>query len=119
MTDYLHGVSFHKGCYIGQELTARTHHTGVVRKRIVPLTLSEEVPDSLRDNLQELNVLTEKGKKVGKIRRIHGRVGLGLLRLKESFEAEKLSLDGIGVEVRRPGWWPAEKDLNISRLDKG
>ena len=21
--DYLHGVNFHKGCYIGQELTAR------------------------------------------------------------------------------------------------
>ena len=35
--DYLHGVSFHKGCYIGQELTARTHHTGVIRKRILPL----------------------------------------------------------------------------------
>lgn len=36
--DYLHGVSFHKGCYLGQELTARTHHTGVVRKRIMPFT---------------------------------------------------------------------------------
>jgi folate-binding protein YgfZ len=37
--DYLHGVNFHKGCYIGQELTARTHHTGVIRKRILPLTI--------------------------------------------------------------------------------
>ncbi|KAJ9474224.1 putative transferase CAF17, mitochondrial [Pseudozyma hubeiensis] len=37
--DYMNGVDFRKGCYVGQELTARTHHTGVVRKRIVPLSL--------------------------------------------------------------------------------
>ncbi|CBQ68631.1 conserved hypothetical protein [Sporisorium reilianum SRZ2] len=37
--DYMNGVDFRKGCYVGQELTARTHHTGVVRKRIVPISL--------------------------------------------------------------------------------
>ena len=31
------GVSFAKGCYLGQELTARTHFRGVVRKRLVPV----------------------------------------------------------------------------------
>jgi folate-binding protein YgfZ len=36
-----HGVDFRKGCYVGQELTARTHHTGVVRKRVVPVLLYE------------------------------------------------------------------------------
>ncbi len=35
-------VSFDKGCYLGQELVAKTHHTGVIRKRIMPLNLTEK-----------------------------------------------------------------------------
>ena len=34
-------VSFSKGCYLGQELTARIHHTGVVRKRVMPITIGD------------------------------------------------------------------------------
>lgn len=33
----LNAISFDKGCYVGQELIARTHHRGVIRKRLVPL----------------------------------------------------------------------------------
>ena len=40
--DYMGGVDFRKGCYVGQELVIRTQHTGVVRKRIIPCTLSNE-----------------------------------------------------------------------------
>lgn len=32
-------VSADKGCYVGQELTARTFATGILRKRLVPVTL--------------------------------------------------------------------------------
>lgn len=35
--DLLNHISFTKGCYVGQELTARTHFKGVVRKRLLPL----------------------------------------------------------------------------------
>ena len=34
-------VTFDKGCYLGQELVAKTHHTGVIRKRIMPIKLLE------------------------------------------------------------------------------
>ena len=37
--DYMGGVDFRKGCYVGQELVIRTQHTGVVRKRILPCIL--------------------------------------------------------------------------------
>ena len=32
-------MDFRKGCYVGQELTVRTYHQGVVRKRILPIYL--------------------------------------------------------------------------------
>ena len=53
------GVSFHKGCYLGQELTARTFNTGVTRKRIVPAQLPPGTTD--------VDLKNEKGKKVGKV----------------------------------------------------
>ena len=35
----LFAVDFRKGCYVGQELTVRTYHTGVIRKRIIPVEI--------------------------------------------------------------------------------
>lgn len=43
--EWLGAVSFHKGCYLGQELTARTHHTGVIRKRIMPVILVDKLQE--------------------------------------------------------------------------
>ncbi|KAG7341168.1 glycine cleavage T-C-terminal barrel domain containing protein [Nitzschia inconspicua] len=37
--EFLNAVSFSKGCYLGQELTARVQYTGAVRKRIMPLLM--------------------------------------------------------------------------------
>uniref|UniRef100_A0A7S1V0H5 Aminomethyltransferase folate-binding domain-containing protein n=1 Tax=Grammatophora oceanica TaxID=210454 RepID=A0A7S1V0H5_9STRA len=47
--EWLNAVSFSKGCYLGQELTARTMHTGAIRKRVMPVMLVEkewEIPTS-------------------------------------------------------------------------
>ena len=37
--DALNGISYTKGCYVGQELVARTHNRGVVRKRLMPISI--------------------------------------------------------------------------------
>jgi transferase CAF17, mitochondrial len=45
--DFLNAVSFSKGCYLGQELTARSQHIGVIRKRVMPIMVVDtnmEIP---------------------------------------------------------------------------
>ncbi len=42
--DELHGVDWEKGCYMGQELTARTKHRGLVKKRLMPVTVDGPLP---------------------------------------------------------------------------
>ena len=40
--DGLDAISFSKGCYVGQELVARTHFQGMVRKRLFTFKLKDK-----------------------------------------------------------------------------
>jgi len=52
--EFLNGVSFDKGCYLGQELTARAHHTGVIRKRLTPIIISvNDIESTLPTKIQQ------------------------------------------------------------------
>lgn len=44
--DKIDAVDFAKGCYVGQEVTARTHYRGLVKRRIVPLAIADGCPES-------------------------------------------------------------------------
>ncbi|XP_030765699.1 putative transferase CAF17 homolog, mitochondrial [Sitophilus oryzae] len=101
--DFLHGISFHKGCYIGQELTARTYHTGVIRKRLMPL-LFTKVPSSLPEN----NSIIHDGVNLGKLRGIEGDVGIALLRIDKALKFGNISVGDGGAKVIKPHWWPIE-----------
>lgn len=110
--DYLHGVSFHKGCYVGQELTARTYHTGVIRKRLLPLVFSENASEVTADT----SVVDERGRAVGKVRACQGCHGLGLLRVEECLGAERLTVEGLEVHTFRPYWWPLQAPKSKATL---
>jgi folate-binding protein YgfZ len=43
--DELNGIDWNKGCYMGQELTARTKHRGLVRKRVLPVAIDGPKPE--------------------------------------------------------------------------
>lgn len=57
--DILNAISYTKGCYLGQELIARTHHTGIVRKKIYLCQSNNE--------LQKGTDITQDAGKVGKV----------------------------------------------------
>ncbi|XP_011329721.1 putative transferase CAF17 homolog, mitochondrial [Ooceraea biroi] len=116
--DYLHGVSFYKGCYIGQELTARTYHTGVVRKRLMPLTFHPPHPiETVRSLAYDEKILDESGNVVGKFRGYAEKYGLGLMRINESLKAQRLSILDVNVQVSKPAWWPQEFQETVSAKD--
>ncbi|XP_036873185.2 putative transferase CAF17, mitochondrial isoform X2 [Manis javanica] len=104
---FMNGVSFTKGCYIGQELTARTHHMGVVRKRLFPVQLTGLLPaHSLAPGAA---VFTESGQAAGKYRAGLGDVGLALLRSEQARGPLHIRTpEGGRVTLTAfvPDWWP-------------
>ena len=102
-----------KGCYIGQELTARTHHTGVIRKRIMPLSLLVNDITKYPDIEPNSPIKGESGKSAGRVCVMRGQYGLGLLRLNEALNSKVMTVkasDGTDIEItsERPFWWPQD-----------
>lgn len=93
--DLLDGVSFTKGCYVGQENTARMHHRDKVRRRLVPVTIAGEPGDAAE-------VKDDQGRACGKLRSRHGAHAIVHLRL-EAAEGP-LFLGDAPITVRRPDW---------------
>ncbi|KAF5478422.1 hypothetical protein F2P56_004982 [Juglans regia] len=110
----LNAISFDKGCYVGQELVARTHHRGVIRKRAVPLRFLSDSGEDVEQKVAPGSEVKDDSshKKVGTVTTALGCRGLGLLRLEDAFKGSgALTIQGredVKVEAFRPDWWPAE-----------
>ncbi|MDP6874627.1 MAG: folate-binding protein [Alphaproteobacteria bacterium] len=97
----LNGVDFDKGCFVGQELTARTKYRALVRKRLLPIHIDGPVP------APDTPLLAGE-REVANMRSGQGDRGLALVRLDRLAEAgglaQPLSTGATTLTLRVPDW---------------
>jgi tRNA-modifying protein YgfZ len=97
----LNGVDFAKGCFVGQELTARMKYRGLVRKRLMPVTFAGPPPPPG-------TIIRLGEREAGEMRSGIDGQGLALLRLEqvERARAEGAPLLAGATEIRpvAPAW---------------
>ena len=98
--DELNGVSWTKGCYMGQELTARTRYRGLLKRRLVPVSAEAALPPPGTSVLRADG--PEAGAEVGTLRSSRDGIGLAVLRL-DALHAPLLC-GGLSLTPRILGW---------------
>jgi folate-binding protein YgfZ len=95
--DKLGAVDFTKGCYVGQELTARSKHRGELRKYLFIVRGIAPLPEAGTE-------LTAGEQTVGVMRSSCGDLGLALLRTDRLAENIPVWAGGRPMEIIPP-WW--------------
>jgi folate-binding protein YgfZ len=93
--DLLNAIDFQKGCFVGQEVTSRTHRKGQVRKRIVGVTASADLPTSH-------TAVMAGERQAGELLSSSGAQGLALLRLDRL--DSPLTAGEIAIQASLPEW---------------
>ena len=92
----LNGVDFKKGCYVGQEMTARMNYRGRLKKRLLPVTVAGAGPEVGAPILSN-------GKQAGHFRSGQGDKAIALIRL-EYLDKNLTTEGGDAVTVIKPDW---------------
>lgn len=93
----LNGVDFAKGCYVGQEVTARMKHRHLVRKRLVPVAIEGIAPPPGTK-------LTRADAEVGEMRSAVDGTGLAVIRIEDIEAGTPLAAGAATVRPLKPGW---------------
>ena len=100
----LHGVDFDKGCFMGQELTARTKYRGLVKRRLFPVRIEGPLPEPGA-------AITLDGANVGTIKSGASDKAIALLRLQAVADSRasgaKLTAGDSTVIPIEPAWMQA------------
>jgi hypothetical protein len=103
--DELNGVDWQKGCYVGQELTARTKYRGLIKKRLMPVEIDGPTP-------LPGTIVTMDGREVGEMRSSRDGLGLALLRIEPVHEGKRLIAGESSLVPVRPTWMRLENDVS-------
>jgi len=94
--DELHGVDWQKGCFMGQEVTARSKYRGQIKKRLLPVEFDGPPPEAGA-------ILTLDGQEAGEMRSHAGRMGLAVIRL-DALERGPLMAGESQLTPKIPAW---------------
>src|SRR5215471_1724268 len=106
--DELNGVDWQKGCYVGQELTARTKYRGLVKRRLVPVKIDGSAPPPG-------TTVTAEGREVGELRSSRDRLGLALLRIDAVREGRKMVAQDAAIVPVQPEWMRLDNETVAAR----
>jgi folate-binding protein YgfZ len=91
--DVLNGIDFQKGCYMGQEVTARTHYRGLVKKRLFPCRI-----DGLMPEMGSIIYIDDR--EIGEIRSGYGHDLLAYLKIELVGKEKTLTVDINGQSFK-------------------
>ena len=92
------GIDFKKGCYVGQENTARMKLKNKIRKRLIPI--------EAKDNMKSGSEITFENENVGKVL-IGGEYPFALIKFGEhekNYIGKDLICDGFNIKLIKPVW---------------
>ena len=101
--DELHGVDWQKGCYMGQELTARTRYRGLVKKRLLPVAIDGPVPEPGTPVMLD-------DREAGEMRSGADGIGLALMRLDALTKADSFPCGDATITPATPEWMVLPSD---------
>ena len=101
LLDLSGGLSFRKGCYVGQEVVSRMQHRGTARRRPVIVKGETALPAPGTE-------LLSGGKPIGALGGVSGTLGLAIVRIDRVADAlhsgTPITVDGAPVTVELPAW---------------
>ena len=101
LLDKTDGLSFRKGCYVGQEVVSRMQHRGTARRRVALVTSETALPVSGTD-------IMAGGKPVGTLGSVLGNKGLAIVRIDRVGDAIAngipLTASDVTVVLSLPEW---------------